>query len=63
MIPYKRKGMSVTLKLLIINVLFFMIMLPVIFKYPTASDYIALIPAKIIAGQQLWTLALYANGA
>lgn len=56
MSPYKRKGMSVTLKLLIINVLFFMVMLPVIFKYPGASNYIALIPAKIIAGQHLCTL-------
>lgn len=55
MILYK-KGMSVTFKLLIINFLFFMLMMLIIFKYPTASNYIALIPSKIIAGQQLWTL-------
>jgi hypothetical protein len=56
MSPYKKRGMSITVKLLITNVLFFMVMLVVIFKNPNASTYVALIPSQIIAGKQLWTL-------
>ncbi len=51
-----KKGMSVTFKLLILDFLFFIVMLPVIFKNPNAANYVALIPSQIIAGKQLWTL-------
>jgi membrane associated rhomboid family serine protease len=53
---WHKKGMSVTLKLLILNFLFFMVMLVVLFRNPNASSFVALVPSQIIAGKQLWTI-------
>ncbi|MFH0831315.1 MAG: rhomboid family intramembrane serine protease [archaeon] len=46
---------SVTLNLIIANVLFFIVMLAVSYRNASFADYIAIIPAKILLLQNLWT--------
>lgn len=53
---YKRKGMSVTFKIIMLNFLFFIIMLFLAYKNPDIVGYVALVPSKILALQQPWTL-------
>jgi len=51
----QKRVLSVTLIILIINVLFFLIMLPILYSKPSFMNYIALSPQYIIHGQYIWT--------
>lgn len=55
--PIKRKkGLSGTLILIIINAIIFFIVYPLSFVYENILNYVAIQPATILQGQYLWTI-------
>lgn len=52
----KKRGMSITLTLIIINFVFFMIMLALIAVNPNSINYVGIMPSKILKGENLWSI-------
>lgn len=52
----KKRVMSITLILIIINFVFFMIILALISFNPNLINYVGIMPSKILNGEDLWTV-------